>query len=150
MKPDIHPDYHEITVKMTNGKTFKTRSTYGKAGDTLHLDVDPNTHPAWVGGGAQLNEKAGRVAKFNERFAGLKFSAGSKAAAPAPTAKEQPKQEQPKQKPAEAAAAKKEEQAPEAKTDEKSIEAPAKTKAQEEQKDNNAEGSASAEKEENK
>ena len=42
MKPDIHPDYHEITVVMTDGSNFKTRSTWGKPGDTMTLDVDPN------------------------------------------------------------------------------------------------------------
>ena len=51
MQANIHPDYHEITVVMTNGKKFTTRSTYGKAGDTLQLDIDINTHPAWTGGG---------------------------------------------------------------------------------------------------
>ena len=71
MKPNIHPDYHEITVKMTNGKTFKTRSTYGKAGDVLQLDVDPNTHPAWTGSGSIVNEKAGRVAAFNQKFGNI-------------------------------------------------------------------------------
>ena len=49
MKKDIHPDYHEITVIMTDGTEFKTRSTYGAAGDTLRLDIDPKTHPAWTG-----------------------------------------------------------------------------------------------------
>ena len=24
MKPDIHPEYHEITIVMTDGTTFKT------------------------------------------------------------------------------------------------------------------------------
>lgn len=71
MKPNIHPDYHEITVKMTNGSTFKTRSTYGKAGSTLQLDVDPNTHPAWTGANSAINEKAGRVAAFNQKFGSL-------------------------------------------------------------------------------
>jgi large subunit ribosomal protein L31 len=71
MKPKIHPDYHEITVKMTNGTTFKTRSTYGKKGDVLQLDVDPNTHPAWTGGGAVINEKAGRIAAFNSKFGSI-------------------------------------------------------------------------------
>jgi large subunit ribosomal protein L31 len=32
MKSGIHPEYHEITVTMTNGTTFKTRSTWGKRG----------------------------------------------------------------------------------------------------------------------
>ena len=38
MKDGIHPDYHEITVLMTDGTSYKTRSTYGKAGDTLRLE----------------------------------------------------------------------------------------------------------------
>lgn len=74
MKPDIHPDYHEITVIMTDGSKFKTRSTYGKKGDELRLDVDPKTHPAWTGGAAQVSNK-GRVAKFNDKFGGLSFGA---------------------------------------------------------------------------
>ena len=49
MKKDIHPDYHMITVAMTDGTKYQTRSTYGKEGDTLQLDIDPKTHPAWTG-----------------------------------------------------------------------------------------------------
>ncbi len=67
MKPDIHPDYHEITVVMTDGSSFKTRSTYGKEGDVLTLDVDPLSHPAWTGGTLQVLER-GQVEKFNRRF----------------------------------------------------------------------------------
>ena len=40
MKKDIHPDYHEIKVIMTDGTEYVTRSTYGEAGATLHLDID--------------------------------------------------------------------------------------------------------------
>lgn len=29
MKADAHPDYHTITVKMTDGTEFQTRSTWG-------------------------------------------------------------------------------------------------------------------------
>ena len=36
MKNDIHPDYHEIVVEMTDGTTYKTRSTWGNAGDTFN------------------------------------------------------------------------------------------------------------------
>ena len=68
MKQGIHPDYHEITVVMTDGTTFQTRSTYGKAGDQLQLDVDTKTHPVWTGGTVRLSEKAGQVAKFKKRF----------------------------------------------------------------------------------
>lgn len=67
MKKDIHPDYHEITVVMTDGSEFKTRSTYGKAGTTMRLDIDPKTHPAWTGE-HRLVDSGGQVAKFNKRF----------------------------------------------------------------------------------
>ncbi len=75
MKKDIHPDYHEITVQMTDGTTFTTRSTWGAPGDTLKLEVDPKSHPAWTGGGHRLVDTGGRLARFNKRFenAGLKM-----------------------------------------------------------------------------
>ncbi len=68
MKPGIHPDYHNITVKMTDGSEYKTRSTYGKEGDTLALDIDPTSHPAWVGGAGKMLDAGGQVARFNKRF----------------------------------------------------------------------------------
>lgn len=70
MKADTHPEYHEITVQMTDGTEFKTRSTYGKPGDTLRLDIDPKTHPAWTGV-HRLIDSGGQLAKFNKRFQGL-------------------------------------------------------------------------------
>ncbi len=70
MKPGVHPEYHEINVIMTDGSTFKTRSTYGKPGETLRLDIDPKTHPAWTGQ-QRIMDQGGQVAKFNKRFAGI-------------------------------------------------------------------------------
>ena len=67
MKKDIHPDYHEITVIMTDGSKYKTRSTMGKAGDTLKLDIDPKSHPAWTGQ-HRILDSGGQVARFNKRF----------------------------------------------------------------------------------
>ncbi len=68
MQKDIHPDYHEITVVMTDGSSYATRTTWGAAGDTMRLDVDPKSHPAWTGGAGRLVDTAGQVAKFNKRF----------------------------------------------------------------------------------
>ena len=68
MKPDIHPDYHEITVVMTDGTSYKTRSTWGKAGDSMKLDIDPHSHPAWTGGAQRINVADTQVAKFNKKF----------------------------------------------------------------------------------
>jgi large subunit ribosomal protein L31 len=70
MKTGIHPDYHEITIVMTDGSSYKTRSTYGKAGDTLRLDIDPKSHPAWTGV-HRLVDTGGQLAKFQKRFQGL-------------------------------------------------------------------------------
>lgn len=74
MKPETHPDYHFITVVMTDGTEYQTRSTYGKPGDKLNLDIDSKTHPAWTGGSAQLMDRGGRLSKFNSKFAGLSFA----------------------------------------------------------------------------
>ena len=70
MKKDIHPDYHEITVVMTDGSKFKTRSTYGKSGDEIKLDIDPKTHPAWTGQ-HRIVDSGGQVARFNKKFGKL-------------------------------------------------------------------------------
>lgn len=68
MKKDIHPNYHTITVVMTDGTKFETKSTMGKEGDTLQLDVDPKSHPAWTGASARLVDTAGQISKFAKRF----------------------------------------------------------------------------------
>ena len=64
-------DYHMVTVTMTDGSTFQTRSTYGKEGDNIALDIDPRTHPAWTGGNQQLIDRAGRVSRFKDKFKGF-------------------------------------------------------------------------------
>ena len=72
MKKDIHPDYHEINIVMTDGTTFKTRSTWGKEGDTMKLEIDSKTHPAWTGV-HRLLDSGGQLAKFNKKFSNLGF-----------------------------------------------------------------------------
>ena len=71
MKSSIHPDYHTITVVMTNGTEYQTRSTWGKAGDKMNLDIDPTSHPAWTGGNQQLLDRGGRLSRFKKRYEGL-------------------------------------------------------------------------------
>ena len=48
MKPEIHPDYHEVTVTCACGATFKTGTT--KKGDKKLVDT------------------GGRVDKFKKRY----------------------------------------------------------------------------------
>lgn len=73
MKANIHPDYHMINVKMTDGTMFQMRSTWGKEGDTLTLEIDPTVHPAWTGGSQRLMDAGGRVSKFKNKYAGFGF-----------------------------------------------------------------------------
>jgi large subunit ribosomal protein L31 len=68
MKKNIHPDYHEITVVLTNGEKIQTKSVYGKVGDSINLDIDPLTHPAWTGGGQKLIDTAGQLSKFSKKY----------------------------------------------------------------------------------
>jgi large subunit ribosomal protein L31 len=85
MKDKIHPDYHKITVLMTDGTSFETKSTWGKEGAQMRLDIDPKTHAAWTGV-RQSIDRGGRVQRFKDRFgagAGSR-SAGRPAAAAAP------------------------------------------------------------------
>ncbi len=71
MKPGVHPQYHFIKVVTTDGSEFMTRSTYGAEGATLHLDIDPKTHPAWTGGSQHLLDRGGRLTRFTSRFGNI-------------------------------------------------------------------------------
>ena len=71
MKKDIHPNYHNIKVEMTDGTQFETRSTWGKEGEVLKLEIDPKSHAAWTGGKQKLMDK-GRISKFNKKFQNFK------------------------------------------------------------------------------
>ena len=71
MKKNLHPNYHKITVEMTDGSCFETRSTWGSEGDTLKLEIDPKSHSAWTGGKQKILDK-GRVSKFNKKFQNFK------------------------------------------------------------------------------
>ena len=51
---------------MTDGVQFETKSTWGKEGDVLKLEID-KSHSAWTGGKQKLMDK-GRISKFNKSF----------------------------------------------------------------------------------
>lgn len=73
MKKDLHPEYHMIDVKMTNGDILSMKSTWGEEGSMLTLDIDPTVHPAWTGGNTRLMDTGGRVSKFKKKYEGLGF-----------------------------------------------------------------------------
>jgi len=79
---------------MTDGSTFETRSTWGNEGDTLKLDIDPSSHPAWIGGGVKILDRDGRVGKFNKKFEGFLGETSKKTQTSEP-AKEAPAEENP-------------------------------------------------------
>lgn len=64
MKPEIHPEMHEVSVTCTCGHTFKTRSTRG--GD-LNLEVCSKCHPFFTGK-QKLIDTSGQVEKFRRKF----------------------------------------------------------------------------------
>lgn len=65
MKKGIHPDYHTVEVVMTDGSTFKTRSSIKN--DKMTLEIDSKSHPFYTGK-QKLVDTAGRVDRFNKRF----------------------------------------------------------------------------------
>jgi large subunit ribosomal protein L31 len=85
MKEKTHPDYHKIIVVMTDGTTFETKSTWGKEGAQMRLDIDPKTHPAWTGV-RQTIDRGGRVQRFKDRFGmtGSGVAAGTKSSGAKP------------------------------------------------------------------
>ena len=65
MKPEIHPNYTEISVACSCGNQFKTSSTMGR---DLHIEVCAQCHPFYTGKQKVL-DTAGRVEKFRQKYA---------------------------------------------------------------------------------
>lgn len=65
MKPEIHPKYKNVTATCANcGNAFETRSTR----PVIKVDICSNCHPYYTGKQV-LVDTAGRVERFNKRFA---------------------------------------------------------------------------------
>jgi large subunit ribosomal protein L31 len=77
VKPNIHPNYKELTVHCACGAEWQTRST----SDSLHLDVCSNCHPFFTGR-QKLLDTEGRVTRFTKKF-GAQTSESRKTAAKA-------------------------------------------------------------------
>ena len=67
MKKGIHPEYKEITVVMSDGTEFKTRSTIDPKDGVYRSEVDSKNHPFYTGN-QQFSSKAGRIDRFNKRY----------------------------------------------------------------------------------
>lgn len=65
MKPEVHPDYHDVTVNCACGSSFTTRSTL--KGEKLDIEICSACHPFFTGK-QKLIDTAGRVDRFNKRY----------------------------------------------------------------------------------
>ena len=77
MKPNIHPEYAEVTAHCACGAKWQTRST----SKDLHLDVCSQCHPFFTGR-QKLLDTEGRVTRFTKKF-GAQTSETRKVAAKA-------------------------------------------------------------------
>jgi large subunit ribosomal protein L31 len=66
MREGIHPAYIEATVVCACGNTFKTRSTK----PMIRLEICSNCHPFFTGR-QKFVDSAGRVERFQKRFANV-------------------------------------------------------------------------------
>jgi large subunit ribosomal protein L31 len=64
MKPEIHPEYKQITVTCGCGNTFETGSVWAK---DRHIEVCSSCHPFYTGT-QRVVDTAGRVDKFRKKF----------------------------------------------------------------------------------
>ncbi len=63
MKPNIHPEYKEATVKCACGNTFTT----GSVKDELKVEVCSECHPFYTGR-QRFAERGGRIEKFKKKY----------------------------------------------------------------------------------
>ena len=86
MKPDMHPELHDVTVHCQCGNEFQARSTKKE----LRVEICSACHPFWTGK-QKLMDTAGRVEKFNRKFAKSEaLKAAAQAAPEAPAAEATP------------------------------------------------------------
>ncbi|MGE4396237.1 MAG: 50S ribosomal protein L31 [Sulfurimonas sp.] len=64
MKKDIHPKLVKCTVSCACGNSFETESTK----DELRVDICNECHPFFTGS-ERMVDTAGRIEKFNQRYA---------------------------------------------------------------------------------
>jgi large subunit ribosomal protein L31 len=78
MKTNIHPDYHEVQIVCACGSTFQTRSTHKDS--VLHVEICSNCHPFFTGK-QKLVDSAGRVERFQKKYANFRKDKAEAAAA---------------------------------------------------------------------
>ena len=76
MKPGIHPEYMECTVRCSCGNTFKTRSTKPE----IVVELCNECHPFYTGQ-QKFVDTGGRVQRFADKFGGAAQAALEREAA---------------------------------------------------------------------
>lgn len=88
MKSDIHPTYAAVVFRdLASGSTFLTRSTVtsektiewedGTTYPVIDVEISSESHPFYTGK-QRIMDSAGRVEKFNSRYAGFGTSGAAK------------------------------------------------------------------------
>lgn len=76
MKPNIHPDYMDCTVRCSCGNTWLTRATKSE----MRVDLCDKCHPFYTGT-QKLVDTGGRVQRFANKFGGAAAAQLARAAA---------------------------------------------------------------------
>ena len=63
MKPDIHPEYTETTIRCACGNEFTTRATR----KNIRVEICSNCHPLFTGK-QKLIDAEGRVERFMKKY----------------------------------------------------------------------------------
>jgi large subunit ribosomal protein L31 len=67
MKEGIHPEYKKITVVLSDGTEFTTRSTMDPNNGVYKSEVDSKNHPFYTDN-MKMQKKADRIDRFNKRY----------------------------------------------------------------------------------
>ena len=78
MKKKIHPKYFDVEVKCACGNVIKTRSTRKE----ISVAICSACHPFYTGAGDRFVDSAGRVERFQKKFAWTGDKAKKEAARP--------------------------------------------------------------------
>jgi large subunit ribosomal protein L31 len=76
MKPEIHPQYQQVDVHCACGESWKTGSTR----KDLRIEICSKCHPFFTGK-QKLVDSAGRIDRFQQRYAKKAPAAAPKAGA---------------------------------------------------------------------
>jgi len=90
MKEKIHPKYEDCKVTCGCGETFMTRATKSE----INVEICSKCHPFFTGK-QKLVDTAGRVERFQRRYAKFQAQGAGPAAAPAEAGASAPEPEAP-------------------------------------------------------